>query len=233
MSAAAYAFFLPWIVYMIFDRTAGQGAVWAATAGTICALALILLAVSQKKYDRLLGIVLVVLVFASILLVHNLLAMPANGTFDSFSRSIATAGMAVVLVTSLFVRPVSHDFLSSVAPPTAQNSLRLRQLDRQITGRWALTMAVLSVIMGIAALWPGAFIRTICDWMVPLIACIATIHRDRWSWQVRGQWMAYISDGEESIAIDIPRWSPPPDPKSRLASIHELHSRDGSDRDPA
>jgi hypothetical protein len=141
--------------------------------------------------------------------------------------------MAVILIVSIFVQPASHDFLQSVAPPAAQDSERVRQLDRQITSRWAVTMAVLSVFMAIPALWSGALIRTTCDWLVPLVAVIATIHWDRWSWQVRGQWMTYLSDGEpeDTIAVNVPHWSPPPDRTSGLASIHELHSGHGNDED--
>jgi hypothetical protein len=175
-----------------------------------------------------------VLAFGSLLVIRAAIPDSTAHALDPFARSIVSAEVAVILMLSLLTGSAIDDHLRSVTPPREWGTEHLRALGFRITARWALIMIALSVTFATAALFPGALLRTACDWLVPLVACIAAVHWDALDWQRRTDWTSLEIDNDQPIVVDPP--GPPrlrpltPDPQ--LAAIRRLRTTRGDDEGP-
>lgn len=232
MGAGAYSLFLPWIVFAMVDRSDGPGVVWAASVAIVCSV--VALALAVRRRGRLLCPSSMVLVFGSLLVIQAAIPDSTAHALDPFARSIVSAEVAVVLMLSLFTGSAIEDHLRSVTPPREWGTEHLRALGLRITARWALIMIALSVAFATAALFHGALLRTACDWLVPLVACIGAVHRDALDWQRRTDWASREIENDQLIVVGPPGRARlrPSTPDPQLGAIHRLRPTRGDDEGP-
>jgi hypothetical protein len=173
----AYNYLLPWVVFVIVDRNSGLGVLWAASISLGCGVGVLALAAYRKEHVFCgLGFVLT---FGSTLIAYSLLTSPAFHTLEPFARSVVSAGIGLVLLASLLVAPASKDHLRSLTVPPFWDTMEFERANMRVTARWGLTMLAIAAAYGAeAAISGGPIVRTACDWLIPLLACLICVHWD-------------------------------------------------------
>jgi hypothetical protein len=173
----AYNYLLPWVVFVIVDRNSGLGVLWAASISLGCGVAVLARAAYRKEH--LFCGVGFVLTFGSTLIAYSLVTSATFHTFEPFARSVVSTGIGLVLLASLLVAPASKDHLRSLTAPPFWSTMEFERANMRVTARWGLTMLAIAAAYGAeAAVSGGPIVRTACDWLIPLLACLICVHWD-------------------------------------------------------
>jgi len=199
LTARTYSVFLPWIVFVIVDRSAGPGGLWASSAAL--AVACVHLANGVFRRNTVLVSLGLLLVLTAFVLVEGLAPASPSSTVDLFGRAIVTAVLAGLLGISVALEPASTEGARSMTPRSTWDCAEFRELNRRLTARWAVTMAVVALCFGAGALWPGPLSRTACDWLPMLAAGILTVTWDGASWRSWADSELPVEDGLDSFAL--------------------------------
>lgn len=233
MGARAYALFLPWIVFVMVDRSTGLGIVWASVAALVITSVL----VGYALFNRVSTLVPAgtLLALGAVLLVHYLVSVPTAEVLDPFGRALFSAAIAGILAISLLLEPASEQGTRCVTPLALWDSVEFHDLNRRLTCRWATTMLLLSLCFAIGGEWTGPVVRTACDWLLPLAAGVITCNRDAQTWSLWSDAHIHAEPRSLDMFAMVGPWMDGVDESESLAAIHELRSsrQDGTDLDPA
>ena len=228
----AYIYFLPWVLFVIVDRSSGLGVLWAASTSLVCGVGILAL-VAYRKEHLFCGVGFVV-TFGSTLISYALMTNDAFHTLEPFARFIVSMGIGVVILASLLFTPASEDHLRSITAPSFWGTEEFRRANMRITSRWGITMLAVSIVYGAEALSSGGpIVRTVCDWFTPLLACLASVHWDGRTWHDLGTHISINTDGVPLGITDFPPQTAPerqsvPEMEEQIAIVRELRQRSHS-----
>ncbi len=232
MGAKGYLFFVPWALFVVIDRTDGSGVVLAAAAAAAGASALIVHAV-RTRVDLFAPILLLV-VFGAALLAQVLVSAATAAQLDPYARAMATALCGLIVIVSLWTRPVGGDHFRSITPPQEWATRDFRQLVRSTTLEWGVLLASFAALFAVAARGT-TLARTICYWILPLLVGMAVL------WVDGRRWRAYADRLRPSGSPELAEWGPlgrsapyliavgnEPDPPS--GAVYRLHPAGSTER---
>jgi hypothetical protein len=170
-----YLSFAPWVVFDLFCRVGGPGALWGSSAALATAIACCAIARRRGTMTNLhvgaVGIFLALLTGAAV----------ANGhVMHEYGRPLAAAGFVLFDLATLSFSPVTEPYLRYVLPIGIQDDPLYRRTNIRLSLLWAglFVGIMLAHLLGNAV--PTEVVSTLGNWILPLvfgvIGCVVTEH---------------------------------------------------------
>jgi hypothetical protein len=180
MGDEPYAALLPFITFVVIDRTHGQGTPWAAISALITIGALLLMRshVRAEANTLLIGLASW---FGALAVVSWIVGGP-TGWLARYGRPVAAAGYAVVIVGSLATRPVSEYYTRTRTRGRHHNTAEFRDLNVRLTALWGTAFALITVSSALGPWIDSRPAYTVFNWVIPLaiVAVVAHLTKVKW-----------------------------------------------------
>ncbi len=170
MDAESYADVLPWLVFLVVDRRAGLSVGWAGS--TAAATAALVVGWAYWRGRRAPIAALAVGTFTAC----GLAVLPFH-SWDSQvddPRAVVVLALAVALLGSLGVRPMSLAYTAPKVAPAVAVREEYRRVNAQITAAWGVGALAVAASFAVSAVTHDVVGSTFLDWIVPMAVCLAT-----------------------------------------------------------
>lgn len=194
MDLEVYLDVVPWLLFVVIDRTSGLGLSWAAGSAMACGAGIV--AWSHRRGRRVPIGWIAVGIFGAVMVV-GLGASSHASWFEPTVRSGSVLLLAVIAFASLLGQPLSVPYSADRVSPSRRSDKAFVRVNRQITIAWGLAALTVAISFACDAFSPTAVVRTLCDWVVPLVVVSSAV---RW---VAVTWSTYLdrADGLSATAL--------------------------------
>jgi len=193
LGTKAYLGFLPWLIFAVVDRSTGLGAAWAGVTATICAC-LALIAAARSRQLKVLDAGAVVL-FGSLTITAFFVHAGPGASLEEYSRSIAMAGLTILLFVSLCSVPVAEQYTRNAIPRRFRQDPAFRQVNRALTLEMGVVTLCITACFVIGGALHGPVGATVFNWIAPIALIGVSASR------ISERWVLYQ---EEKVDVAVP-----------------------------
>lgn len=166
---AAFAGFVPWIIYWV---VADSPSTWLY--GALCAvISAVILGVSLGSGGLKLLDVVTIVFFTGITFSGVLMHARDRDWMDTYANTLSSGVLAAMVLASLAFVPFTEQYAREAVPPQRWNDPAFKRTHRRLTLMWALVFGATAVLGFVAVQAPSTADWT--DWVVPMVLILAAI----------------------------------------------------------
>jgi hypothetical protein len=209
MDADAYVDLLPWMLFMVVDRKQGLGLGWAGASAALCAGGLLAWAYWHGRRNTVAALGSAVFGALGVL---GALAAPWLSHHDAVRLDAARSGAVLVLgiacLASVRSTPLSYAYSAGRVQSQMCGDPRFAAVNARITRSWGLGALVVAASYAVPAFWPTTVVRTVFDWVVPLVVTAGVVKwsAERWEafrLQLASEWASKAGSRPLAASVDF------------------------------
>ncbi|HXX89930.1 MAG TPA: hypothetical protein VEI83_06890 [Acidimicrobiales bacterium] len=206
MNNRVCAAFLPWFVFDLVVRCAGESLTFAAFAALVVGLVVALPSLRGRSATTVETTSIVL--FGGLAIAGAVVSPDPHSTLMRGSVGLTTAGLAAVMLLSLMRTPATTDYARRCVPRTTAESPRFAILNMTLTAVWGVAFALVAGSQAVAGFVSGPHIASISGWLVPLGILLATTRATAGLWADYHERDAVLGQG--ATLVDGLLWDLPP-----------------------
>jgi len=158
---------LPWVIFAVVGRNAGQGTAWASAAALVT---VVVVSVPMLRWRRLRLLQASAIILFSALLVLGLLAGDDRTAFiNLYSRALAFGGFAITAYVSLFFVPFTEEYTRDAVRPRYWATPRFRSVNFFMSAIVAVAFTFMTASFVIAQVIGTSLTNTLFNFIVPIV----------------------------------------------------------------